>query len=404
MPGLSGRLTTFNQKNYHGELLAITPTETPFLTAIGGLSKGGGDTTSREFEWQYYDLRDADPARQRLEGADTPTAEARQRANITNVVEIHHEAIDVSYTAQAAREQYAGANMGGTPNPVTDELSWQRAREIEQKARDIEVTLLRGVYAKPSDNATPRKTRGIIEAARNPAGDAGGHPTNIAAAGKAFTVAASTDAVTSNAHGYADGDGVFLTGTLTGAAGLALDTVYYVRDSTTNTFKLAATYGGAAIDVTADGSGTVQKLTALDEASIVGALQQTWEDGGIRVQDTAAIMVNGWNKRRLSKVFVTDKNYQEQTRTVGGVRVQTIMTDFGELNVMLNRHVPAHKAVICSLEQCEPIFLRIPKKGVFFVEELAKVGASDKEQLYGEIGLKYGNPYAHHVITGTTVR
>lgn len=403
MPGLSGRLTTFNQKNYHGELLAITPTETPFLTAIGGLSKGGGDTTSREFEWQYYDLRDPDVARQRLEGADAPTAEARQRANITNVVEIHHEAIDVSYTAQAAREQYAGANIGGTPNPVTDELSWQRAREIEQKARDIEVTLLRGVYAKPSDNVTPRKTRGIIEAARNPAGDAGGHPTSIAAAGQAFTSAASTDLLTANAHGYADGDQVILSG-LTASGPLAADTVYYVRNSSTNTFKLAAMLGGAAIDIAADGSGTVAKLTALDEAAIVGALQTTWEDGGIRQQDTATIMVNAWNKRRLSKVFVTDKGYQEQSREVGGVRVQTIMTDFGELNVMLNRHLPAHKAVICSLEQCEPIFLRIPKKGVFFVEELAKTGSSDKEQLYGEIGLKYGNPYAHHVITGTTVR
>ena len=46
------------------------------------------------------------------------------------------------------------------------------------------------------------------------------------------------------------------------------------------------------------------------------------------------------------------------------------------------------------------MFLNIPGKGVLFEEELAKVGSSDRTQIYGEIGLKYGNEAAHGVIRG----
>ena len=37
MAAVAGQGTTFNLPNYHGELFTVTPTETPFLSAIGGL-------------------------------------------------------------------------------------------------------------------------------------------------------------------------------------------------------------------------------------------------------------------------------------------------------------------------------------------------------------------------------
>lgn len=68
---------------------------------------------------------------------------------------------------------------------------------------------------------------------------------------KFATAAASTDVITSAAHGKADGDKiVFLSGYA--PAGLTANTTYFVRDSTTNTFKVAATNGGSAIDITTD--------------------------------------------------------------------------------------------------------------------------------------------------------
>ena len=68
--------------------------------------------------------------------------------------------------------------------------------------------------------------------------------------------AATTDICTANAHGYSDGETVSLTTTDTLPAGLTVGVVYYIRDSATNTFKLALTNGGTAVDITDTGTGT----------------------------------------------------------------------------------------------------------------------------------------------------
>lgn len=71
-----------------------------------------------------------------------------------------------------------------------------------------------------------------------------------------LTADAGTDVITSNNHGLEDGQRVQLTSSGTLPAGLATGTVYYVRDKTTNTFKLAVTSAGSAIDITDAGTGT----------------------------------------------------------------------------------------------------------------------------------------------------
>ncbi len=66
---------------------------------------------------------------------------------------------------------------------------------------------------------------------------------------------ASTDVITSNAHGLVDTQIIRFAGSDL-PAGLSASTNYYVRDKTTNTFKVAASSGGTAIDITDPGSGT----------------------------------------------------------------------------------------------------------------------------------------------------
>lgn len=77
-----------------------------------------------------------------------------------------------------------------------------------------------------------------------------------------FAVTAASDLVTLAAHGYSDTDTiVFYAGTV--PAPLVAGTIYYVRDATTDTFKVAATSGGVAIDLTAVGSAdcVVSRIT-----------------------------------------------------------------------------------------------------------------------------------------------
>ncbi len=71
MPGITGMGPTYNMPNYVGELFSASPEDTPLLSSIGGLT-GGDSVGAKLFEWQGFDLRDAQNGRQRLEGADAP--------------------------------------------------------------------------------------------------------------------------------------------------------------------------------------------------------------------------------------------------------------------------------------------------------------------------------------------
>jgi hypothetical protein len=308
MAGITAQGTTFNLPNFVGELFLITPSDTPLLSAIGGLT-GGESVQAKLFEWEFYDLRSPDGERQALEGANAPTPEARVRAYAHNVLEIHQEAVEVSYTKQAAIGQLDVAVLAQGSNPVTDEMAFQVSASLKQIARDIEVSFLTGQIEEPTDNNTPRETQGLIAAIA----------TNV------------TDL--------------------------------------------------SAADLTVD--------------AVLDTMQKAWESGGLMEGETRTAIVNATLKRALTTLFIKDQNFRQQDRNVGGVNVTSIETDFGDLNIMLNRYMPVDVMVFASLEDLAPVFLMIPGKGFLFVEPLAKNGSADRSQIYGEVGLKFGNERKH---------
>lgn len=312
MTGITGQGTTFNLPNYTGELFQITPSDTPLLSVIGGLT-GGREATSTEFEWEAFDLRN--PGQNvALEGAAAPAGDGRVRFNITNVAEIHQETVEVSYTKQAAVGLKSGSN-NDQPNPITDELDWQVQQKLKEIARDVEYSFINGAYVKPTDNTTARKTRGLLAAIT----------TNVTA---------------------------------------------------------------------------VAESAPLTQDILLSLMQDIYDSGGITEAETATLISNSYQKRWLTYLFITQMRYHEQTRNVGGVSLTTIDTDFGTVNLMLDRYMPTDTVVIASLEQLAPRFLNVPGKGFLFQEPLAKTGSSDKTQIYGEIGLEYGVEHCHGKITG----
>lgn len=390
MAGITGQGTTFNLPNYVGELFAVTPTDTPFLSAIGGLTGGKMANSATQHQWQGYDLRTAGQ-NVALEGANAPTAQERVRFSVNNVLEIHQEAVEVSYTRQAASGQYAGLNIAGV-NPVTDEFDWQLSQSLKQVARDIEYSFVNGVYNLPTDNTTTRQTRGILNAVT----------TNVSTAGTVLgtglATSASGDTVTATAHGLTAGAEVRVK-VDTGTAGITSG-IYYVNTPTTNAFKLAATETGAAIDITTDGTVDVTVGGSVTPTEVDNILQQVWDNGGIKEGDTATLMLNSIQKRKITAAYLTAGNYREESRNIAGVNTTQIDTDFGTLNVMLNRYMPQDQIAVLSLEECSPVFLMIPDKGFLFIEPLAKVGSANRGQIYGEIGLEYGNEKKHGVLSG----
>ena len=76
---------------------------------------------------------------------------------------------------------------------------------------------------------------------------------------KSFTtgdVNTGTDTITVAAHGYSNGDSVVFATNGTLPTGLSAETVYYIINAATNTFKVSLTSGGSAVDITTTGSGT----------------------------------------------------------------------------------------------------------------------------------------------------
>lgn len=319
MAGITGQGTTFNLPNYVGELFAATPSATPFLSAIGGLT-GGKSTKSSLFQWQKYDLRASTANNAALEGAAAPTGVGRVRANVVNVAEIHHSTVEVSYTKLAATGQYASTGSSHTgavgidgTNPVQNELDWQVAQELKSMAKDIELSFLSGTFQNPSTNATARQTQGVIGAC------------------------------------------------------------------TSNTTDL----NGASIT----------------EEAVLDLLQSIYDNGGIEEEGSITLMANSHQKRKLTKLFITDKSAEPLDRNIGGVNLKSIETDFGRVNIALNRNMPTTTVLAVDLSVCQPVFLEIPEKGFLFAEELSRTGASIKYQIYGEVGLEYGLELNHGTLT-----
>lgn len=88
------------------------------------------------------------------------------------------------------------------------------------------------------------------------------------------------------------------------------------------------------------------------------------------------------------------------TRSVGGVNITEIETDFFKMGVTWDRFMPDDTILIVDVAHVAPVFQAVPEKGVLFVEDLAKTGASDKKQIYGQIGLAHGPAFLHGSITG----
>ena len=390
MSGITAMGTTYNLPNYTGLLYGLSPTETPFFSAIGGLN-GGAQTTSTEFEWGYYDLR-APGQNVQLEGATAPTAQERVRSNGTNVTQIHQEKVSVSYSKQGATGMLSGTNVAGSANSVANELDWQTEQMLIQMVRDVEYSFMLGTYNKPTDNTTKRQTRGLLTAIS----------TNLVAnATSTITgLSATTDTVAETGTALANGDKIVFTDT---GASTAISTgrVYYVVNKSTDAFKVSLTSGGSAITIgTATVSYRKPYATALTPDALSAHLQKIFDNGGMR-GGALTLLVNSTQKIKISSAYASAYGkFTETSRTVGGVGVDSIVTDFGTLNIMLSRFMPQDAIAAVALSECRPVYLEVPGKGHFFAEPLAKTGASDEVQLYGEVGLAYGNERDHGLITG----
>ena len=321
-----GDATSYDLPNYVGELYSLMPQETPFLSMIGGLN-GGREVNSRDFVWEVQDGEPASATNQKLENAD-PTGDLVIRQAISNVVEIHQEAVEIGYTAQAITGQLGplapnattGVALDGEQS-VLDPMANQINLKMGKIKRDIESSFISGTYNAPTSNAAARRTRGMLQA-------------------------------------------------------VDVHTVDYTTGSYTSL------------------------RTALNDLLLSMAAPS--DEANTAPMRNAVIWVNPAQKITLSSEYTNSYALAPRDRNIGGVDVDTLVTDFGTFGVVMNRYIPAGTLLVADMSVIRPVHLPVPGKGNFFVEPLAKTGATDTVQIYGEIGLEYGPDTFHGKITAIT--
>lgn len=318
---------TGNLPNFVGELFRLSPLDTPFLTLIGGLT--GGMPTDVIYTWQ--DTLHAVPDGTTVdiaEGADA-TFSSQKRSERRNVVSIFQYGVELSYTLQASRSLLGGTGIvpGGTA-VATSILGDQPVQD--EMSWQLQIKL---------------EQAGL------------------------------------------DVEDQFLNGTLAYPAGPTGRQTQGIIGAVA-----AATSVNAAL--VAEIPGSTAGDFAIDRAVfVIDEMAKLMYDEGAPMRNVV-LMGNSDAKVDIGRHFRTEfGNVQPRSYNVFGINVTDIETEFYRFPFVLNRHLPAGATgvvLMIDLAQCSPCFLPVPDKGHFFLEPLAKAGAYDRMQLYGEIGLKYG--------------
>lgn len=395
MAAVSGMASLYDLPNFVGPLHKVTSEDTVLLSMAGGLS-GGDEVFATDVPFATID-NNAPEQPAILEGAD-PVFEERSRTESGNVVQIFQYGVKHTYTNLASRR-----NLGvpGTPPgfpvlgdvQVDDELAFQVMLKLARAARDVEYSFWRGSYVRPTSNSTARKTRGLATLSGLTTEDKA-----AVAGGETVTITASTDDVTLATHGLTAGDEVFFSAIGTGADELAVNTRYFVHTvAGANEFSLTTTVGGSEIAIADDsvGTWTLQKVGDWVKADLDLLLQRMYEEAEADMIQPV-VFSSSYNKTQASDIY----GVAPRSRNVGGLDIEVVETDHGALPWVIARHAPKNTIWVIDMSFIAPAYLRIPDRGHFFLEPVARTGAYDALQLYGEIGLQHGPAVKHGKMTG----
>lgn len=147
-------------------------------------------------------------------------------------------------------------------------------------------------------------------------------------------------------------------------------------------------------------ASTVDASSSALTVDMIKALMLQMADNGAYFNNMI-LFAGAKQKQAITSLYEKQLGYnQGAARNVGGMNVTEIETDFCKLGIVWDRFMPDDSILIADVAHIAPVFQAVPGKGVLFEEELAKVGASDRIQIYGQIGLAHGPAFLHGSITG----
>lgn len=305
--------TSFGVLNYSGMLFNKGNVRTPLSAIIGSKAK---TTNHVEFvTGQEYTAGGdgSQPAISETASLTAPNASVVTREQKTNVTQIFHESVGISYGKQSNMGTLSGINIENQQANPMSELDFQVAAKIQKINRDIEYTFINGVFNKATKDSEANKTRGLVSAITSNVTAMGGKPLGL----------------------------------------------WDIADMVKKIYGANAPTDGLCL----------------------------WCDAITLFQINADAVQNG-----LTVV--------PAAREINGIALSSVITPIGVVYLYLGECLPAGTALLLNLDVIAPVYQPVPGKGNFFLEQLAKVGAGEKYQLFGQIGLDHGPEWYHGKFTG----
>ena len=170
--------TSFGVLNYSGMLFNKGNTRCPLSSIIGGRAK---TTNHVEFVTgqEYTTDGGTQPAISENDSLTAPEASVVTRAQKTNVTQIFHETVGISYGKMSNMGTLNGINIVNQQANPMNELDFQVAAKMQKVNRDIEFTFVQGEYSKATTDATVNKTRGLNTAITSNVGAMASKPLGL---------------------------------------------------------------------------------------------------------------------------------------------------------------------------------------------------------------------------------
>jgi len=352
-----------NINNFSGELFRVGGQRTPFLSATGGLN-GGKVLQSTFWQIQASDSHTVSSEPDKAQEGAAPTEYlGRDRVAYTNVTQIFHKGVKMTYTAMASFQNQnpftlsaaavaqsdgdgtvtAGTELGlANSNPIVDEFAEQMSLALEKVAREVEWFAFNGTFADGA-NVTPgagtREMRGLSE-----------------------YVALNANANNSVAPTFVGGN------------------VYY--NGTT-------------------GNGATGDNQVLSWDAIANSLKRLYDAHAPMQQPVLCVspkQLLDLNKELLEGTVGITGAILPRDRSIAGIDIDSIVTPFGTIGMMVidPNIMPANTAFILDFAFIQPVFTNIPGYGTVFVRDIDQDdSAKIAKAIYMEMGYDFGPPSYH---------
>jgi hypothetical protein len=341
MAGVTGQVTTFDRPNFVGLLNLTSPTDTPLVTMLGG-ERGGRATQNKLFTWQTEDLEATDTVG-KVEGGN-PDYAARIRAEVGNVVQITYRGVQLTYSAMGNLGLLAASAGLDNSTAILGEnpVVNEMVHQLQLKLLEIKRSM---------------EVAFLSGTYQNPATNATARQT------RGILTATTTNAIALNA-------------------------------SPPGPVHIAGSFGGGNPDAVL---GEPVGMTYVDNM-----LKNMFDNGAPLMN--VLIFANSFQRIAISKAYSLAGSLNERSRVVGGMAIDTIVTDTaGEVGIVLDRWMPTTVVAAIDIGVCMPRWFEVPNKGFLFVEEKPADGSALKNAIYGEYGIEYGWEGSHGKLTNLAI-